>query len=50
MGNAPGTPTPCLVSPDNGFETWRGIRGVHFNASCDINLFILNSLYTGLVI
>jgi hypothetical protein len=50
MGNKPGAPSPCLLPPDNVFETWNGIKGVHFNSSCNINLFILSSVKTTLVI
>ncbi len=49
MGNA-SPQSRCLDDPDGAFERWNGIRGINFNASCDLNLFILNSLYTGLVI
>ena len=49
MGNRPNVPSKCLIPLDSGFEQWNGIRGIHFNSSCALNAFILNSLYSGLV-
>jgi hypothetical protein len=48
MGATSSSSSKCLAKPDSIFETWTGIRGVNFRATCFINAFVLNSIYTGL--
>ncbi len=50
MGNASPSDAKCIDNPQSAFERWNGIKGLNFNAVCDLDLFILNALYTGLVI
>jgi hypothetical protein len=49
MGGKASTQRSRCLDPGSKFERWTGIPGMRFHPTCELNAFILNALYSGLV-